>query len=99
MPPGASQIPTPSTHIADVNIPGIYCIISETGSLLRWNKTLEYITGASGDALLHQPCETFVDARDKNTFSSFLQHAATTGIAQTDIRLTAAGNTIPYSFT
>lgn len=99
MPPGASQIPTPSTHIADVNIPGIYCIISETGSLLRWNKTLEYITGATGDALHHQPCETFVDARDKNTFSSFLQHAATTGIAQTDIRLTAAGNTIPYSFT
>ncbi|MBH0176619.1 MAG: PAS domain S-box protein, partial [Nitrospira sp.] len=81
-------------------IPDVLFTLDLQGSLVRWNQTLERVTGYSAKELLNKHALEFVPSAEHERTASAIQQAFRDGYAELDGHLlTKDGQTIPYHWT
>ncbi len=88
-----------SDHIIN-SLPQIFYMFDDQGSLVRWNKKYEEVTGYSPEELLGMHPVDFFPEASKEYISSRVQSVFTSGEAFAEAPfLTKSGKQIPYLFT
>ena len=82
------------------SLPGIFYLLDEQNQLLRWNKTLEQVTGYAGEEVARmQPLDFFTE-ETQPVIADKIKEAFTLGEATAEAELlTRPGTKIPYFFT
>src|SRR5262249_11880383 len=82
------------------SLPGIFYLINDRGQFLRWNKTLEEVSGYSSDEVSKMSPLDFFGGADKSLIAERIQQVFSYGeaTAEADL-LTKRGGKIPYFFT
>lgn len=82
------------------SLPGVFYVYDEQGRLIRWNKTLEEVSGYSSQELFSMTAGDFFDGDDKKLVAERIGNVFSGGQADVEAHLvTKAGDRIPYHFT
>ena len=80
-------------------LPGLFCLISEHGQILRWNKGLSVATGYSAEEISRMSALDFFKEPDKSLMAERMHQAFSQGAAIAEASFTAKDQTeTPYLF-
>ena len=82
------------------SLPGTFYVIDQQGRFIRWNDTLEAVSGYSAAEISAMPPTGFFDAADAQRIEAAVTQVFTRGNAQVEAELLSKdGRRIPYYFT
>jgi len=81
------------------SLPGTFHVIDGDGRMIRWNRTLETITGYAAAEIQSMEPADFFDPSERPLIREKMREAFTNGSMEAEARvLTSTGETIPYLF-
>ena len=81
-------------------IPGVIYLLDETGRLLRWNRTLEVVSGLSAAELAGKDCREFFETAEQERIAHANATALRIGHAEVEAKITGRDGQRPtYFFT
>ena len=82
------------------NMPGVFYLFDQKGSMLRWNQNFQEMMGYDGEEIRHTPILEFVPVDERPRFAAFIQKVFESGYGVTEGSLVGkAGQAIPFLLT